>query len=114
MPQAMEAAGVPRTVEAARLIHSKMGAMLRAGVAPDVHQAAKMAAQELRERNFAILRSMPAAQIVEAIGKEAYDNLLRHSIAKPSAPAPTPQPTPKQNGRSYMTEAEARKFWVGE
>lgn len=116
LPAAMEKAGLPRTPEATRLVLAKMETMIKAGVPLDVGFAAAKAAEELQSRNFSLLGKMSPEAIVKALGQDAYNALLRHSVqaAGGTKPAPaTPKPPEQKNGRRWMTEAEAEKFWRG-
>jgi hypothetical protein len=56
LPAAMEKAGLPKTPEAARMVVEMMQTQIRAKMAADPAEAARMVADHLYERNFAMLR----------------------------------------------------------
>jgi hypothetical protein len=118
MPKVMEAVGLPRTVEAARMVLGKMQVMLKAGVAPDLQVAAKAAAQELEQRNFALLRQLPPERLRDMLGKDTYAALLKLSVAQvqPSQPAqqkPPAQPADKKP-KAWLSQREWDKQYLGE
>lgn len=113
IPKAMEAAGLPKTVEAARLVMAKAHVMTKAGMPLDFGAAAQAAREELEGRNFAVLRALSPAALVKALGKDAIDGILRYSIeqAKGAPPPPkAPAAAPKKPERPWMTEREAAKY----
>lgn len=111
LPQAMEAAGLPRTTEAAAMVVQTMQAMIRAKMPADPVQASKMVADELLERNFSVMRGLSPERIAKALGKDALAALQRHLIAQAKG-APKvngkvetePKPAPK--GKTWLSPKE--------
>jgi hypothetical protein len=117
LPTEMEKAGLPRTAEAAERVIDAMRTMARAGYLPDIVEACTMVKDELYTRNFSLLRSLPEAQIVEALGKDALDKLQAHLIAQAKGPQPKreePRAPSQANGkRAWMSETEWTKLNIG-
>lgn len=104
LPAAMDAAQLPRTPEAARLVIGHLETMVKMGLELDVQAAAEMAREDLVERNSAIFRGMSPEMLERALGKETIAAILRRSLEAPK-PAPTPNPTPEP-------KPEPKKNWL--
>jgi hypothetical protein len=109
---AIEKAGLPRTPAAVRAVVDELQAQQRYGLPLDVDAAVRDSQRGLVEPVAQMLGKMPPERLVQLLGKEAYDGLLRYSISQKGEPQrpQTQQPAAaKEKGRSWMTEQEWRE-----
>jgi multidrug efflux pump subunit AcrA (membrane-fusion protein) len=108
----MEKAGLPKTTEAVRAVVNQLQMQHKYGIPLDYAAAVRDAQDQFIAPTSAILAKMGPEALMKALGKDAIDAILRHSIAQkggPSGQAPAPaQPGPPAQPakRTWMTTKE--------
>lgn len=110
---AIDKAGLPRTPAAVRAVVAELKAQVRYGLPLDVDAAVRDAQDGFVKPTAAILSKMPPEKLIELLGKDAYDGILRHSIAKKGeAPAPVAQAQSKPEPDRLLTPKEWDELYM--
>ena len=107
---AIDKAGLPKTPDAVRAVANELTRQHRYGLPLDIDAAVRDAQAQFFQPVLATVAKMSPDQLVKALGKDAIDAILRHSLAQrntPAEPAKQTQPAvPAKQERPYMTPKE--------
>lgn len=107
---ALESAGMPKTPDAVRAVVTELERQHKYGIPLDVQAAVRDAQASFVTPTAAMLSKMPPEKLIALLGKDAYDAILRHSIAQKGADTRPPvkqEPAkPGEPKRTYLTTKE--------
>lgn len=108
---AIEKAGLPKTPDAVRAVVNELQKQHRFNLPLDVDAAVRDARGGFVQPTVAMLSKMPVEKLVELLGQEAVNGILRHSIAQKAGPQTVPakpveNPAQGKPERYFMTPRE--------
>jgi hypothetical protein len=112
----LEAAGMPKTPDAVRAVVTELQRQHKYGIPLDVGAAIRDAQAGFVTPTAAMLGKMPPEKLVALLGKDAYEALLRYSIAQKGAdtrpPPGQPPAKPGEPVRKWVTTKEFDELYL--
>lgn len=117
IPEAAQAAGLPRSPAVGRMMVEFMLSQARAGADVDPADAAQYAKETVQGWTAETLKSMNEDQIVSFLGPEVVKRILQHSVNKvrgtqAQVPTPAAPAAPAQRPPTFLTPDEWRKRYA--
>ena len=107
----MEKAGLPKTPQAVRAVVDQLQTQHKYGIPLDFAAAVRDAQEQFITPTSAILSKMSPEALVKALGQDAVNAILRHSIAQKGGPQSQPIPTGPAPTQAAPNRGMSPKEW---